>query len=248
MSPKPGVVYFAQMIGEYNPIKIGYTTDISSRIQSVAQGLPFELRLVGLVPGDKGIESYIHAKFSHHCIKGEWFYPSPALIEFILDNPRSSNMKLPIAPDGHLPYPYDGYVSVPPFRNILPNPSGCNRLAQSNDPTPALWTLLYLRQYAFRLHRYDVEKMFDYRGADTFALFKYSLTEYFARFGGWCRISSSGIASESRSKRAYVMFLPDGVLPDPDEFAQEYGVDVMSILSIDETPEGQPMTSRQYEA
>lgn len=71
------VVYYAQ-VG--HRIKIGYTTNLASRIRSYPPGT----RLLAYEPGDLAVEAQRHAQFADDLEAGrEWFAPSERLIAHI---------------------------------------------------------------------------------------------------------------------------------------------------------------------
>ena len=79
------MIYFIQQ-GKAGPIKIGYTSknDISQRIQSLQPASPETLILLGYIEGDKDKEALLHRFFHAHKLKGEWFEPSPMVLNYIL--------------------------------------------------------------------------------------------------------------------------------------------------------------------
>jgi hypothetical protein len=74
------VAYFVQS-GTDGPIKIGVTTDFGSRFRSLEMSSPIRLFILGVVPGD--IESMCHASLAQWRLHGEWFTPSPEVLEFV---------------------------------------------------------------------------------------------------------------------------------------------------------------------
>ena len=75
-------VYFIQQ-GDNGPIKIGYSADPQRRLQSLSTASPYPLRLLGVVDGDMALEQALHHRFADHQLEGEWFAPTPDLLEFI---------------------------------------------------------------------------------------------------------------------------------------------------------------------
>lgn len=70
-----GYVYFIQA-GIDGPIKIGFSkTDPSRRMGQLQAGCPWELRLLGFIPGTKFDEKLLQEKFSQFNIRREWFRP-----------------------------------------------------------------------------------------------------------------------------------------------------------------------------
>jgi hypothetical protein len=78
------VVYF--ILDSYsNSVKIGYSTikGLKKRVENLQIGTPYELKLLGIVWGDKNIEKELHKKFKHSRIRGEWFYYTKELEEYL---------------------------------------------------------------------------------------------------------------------------------------------------------------------
>lgn len=73
-------VYFAEREGL---IKIGYSRSVPSRMSALGA------KLIGAVPGDKTIESELHARFAHLRMNGEWFKPDEALLSYIRDKAQT---------------------------------------------------------------------------------------------------------------------------------------------------------------
>lgn len=75
-----GVVYFLQnSLG----IKIGFTTDLESRIRRLQTGCPEDLEQLGTIPGTYATEAEIKARFAHLNIQREWFEPRAELLAYI---------------------------------------------------------------------------------------------------------------------------------------------------------------------
>lgn len=78
----PGFIYFIQ--GESGgPIKIGYTTDIKKRLNSLQTGYPDTLVLLSIIPGNIEDEANLHSEFGEYRMRGEWFKPVEPLLEKI---------------------------------------------------------------------------------------------------------------------------------------------------------------------
>ncbi len=71
-------VYFAQAPGG-GSIKIGYSSELARRLK--------ELDCVALAtfPGNQLDERELHARFEHIRVDGEWFQPTPELLDFIAE-------------------------------------------------------------------------------------------------------------------------------------------------------------------
>jgi hypothetical protein len=82
------VIYFmqARMLGL---IKIGCSgASLKTRQEMLQTGCPVPLDLLGVMPGDKDIESSLHRRFAFANEQGEWFRPVPELLQFILNETR----------------------------------------------------------------------------------------------------------------------------------------------------------------
>ena len=79
------MVYFIQ--SEAGPIKIGYTEQHPyKRMKALQTSVSEKLTLLSYIDGDKNVEKNLHVKFSPDRIRGEWFNPSNALLDFIASN------------------------------------------------------------------------------------------------------------------------------------------------------------------
>lgn len=68
-------VYVIQA-GEGGPVKIGFSTNVLRRIENMQVASAAPLRLVVLLDGSQEAEREIHARMSHHRLRGEWFSPA----------------------------------------------------------------------------------------------------------------------------------------------------------------------------
>lgn len=79
-------IYFIQIV-EDGPIKIGRTRDVKKRLCALQTGQHRELRVIHTESPPKGeslrVEQKYHALFKALHIRGEWFRPGPALLDFI---------------------------------------------------------------------------------------------------------------------------------------------------------------------
>lgn len=103
-------IYFIKPVGMDGPIKIGCSDKPAKRLISLSAWSPFELELIGSVPGGFEEESRLHRRFSDLHTRKEWFMSSPALrqtIERILNGEpisevcRSLKEKKPIKGQKH---------------------------------------------------------------------------------------------------------------------------------------------------
>lgn len=79
-----GYVYFIQAQDSL-AIKIGFAVDVESRLKTLQTGNSERLEVVGTVPGCIADEKALHAKFSLDHKRGEWFYASNELVDYILE-------------------------------------------------------------------------------------------------------------------------------------------------------------------
>jgi len=64
-------------------IKIGYTTNLRSRLRSLRTATPKELRVLLVIPGTHDDEQELHRKFEAYRVGREWFSRCDAITEFI---------------------------------------------------------------------------------------------------------------------------------------------------------------------
>lgn len=76
--------YFLQA-GDGGPIKIGSTRNLAVRLRTLCMMSPVPLRLLGVIEGEDA-EDRCHFRLGAFRLHGEWFAPSPVVIEFIRQN------------------------------------------------------------------------------------------------------------------------------------------------------------------
>ena len=79
-----GLVYFIHMDNNTNVFKIGYTTNLTSRLEVLQTGNPYLLtvyRTIENVP--RKLEARLHRHFHKHRIRGEWFAITPDKIDSV---------------------------------------------------------------------------------------------------------------------------------------------------------------------
>jgi hypothetical protein len=76
-------VYFVRPVGMDGPIKIGCSAKPMDRIKVLSAWSPFELELIGSVPGSFDDENMLHRRFSNLHTRKEWFLSSAPLRETI---------------------------------------------------------------------------------------------------------------------------------------------------------------------
>lgn len=77
------MIYFIQAKHEGGPIKIGYSDTPEYRLGSIQTGNPYELCVIGAIPGKQKDERYWHNKLGGYRLKGEWFKPAPYVIRMV---------------------------------------------------------------------------------------------------------------------------------------------------------------------
>lgn len=78
-------VYFIKPVGMDGPIKIGFSAVPMARLLSMVAWAPFDLELIGSVPGTYSDEQYLHRCFWNHHRHHEWFNQSEELTSAIAD-------------------------------------------------------------------------------------------------------------------------------------------------------------------
>lgn len=76
-----GHVYFIQDEDGY--IKIGFAVSVADRIKTLQTGSRQELRILATMAGTPKDERKLHRRFRTDHVRGEWFYPSDDLCDFI---------------------------------------------------------------------------------------------------------------------------------------------------------------------
>lgn len=65
---------FVYFIGtEDGPVKIGLTTNVRQRLESLQTASPIKLELLAYCDGDRWLEQRYHDFFAPHRLQGEWF-------------------------------------------------------------------------------------------------------------------------------------------------------------------------------
>lgn len=73
-----GIIYFITA-GEGRPIKIGFSTNVQQRLESLQTGNHEQLVLLAEITGSKRDEILIHRAFASDRVRGEWFARSTTL-------------------------------------------------------------------------------------------------------------------------------------------------------------------------
>lgn len=77
MNEKQRFVYFIQ--AGNGPVKIGVAAESSKRLAELQTGNAETLRIIATIEGDYAREGKLHARFSDHRLRGEWFNADPVL-------------------------------------------------------------------------------------------------------------------------------------------------------------------------
>lgn len=81
---KLGFVYFMQIENLDGYIKIGFSTNIFGRQSAIQTCCPYSLNVLALLPNETvTTEHTIHAMLSSSRLSGEWFKPTPEVLECI---------------------------------------------------------------------------------------------------------------------------------------------------------------------
>ena len=78
--PMVALVYFIAGAGL---IKIGVSTNVTSRLCSIRNASPVPVERLGTLPGGTLGEAFLHASFTHLRRHGEWFEDTPELRQHI---------------------------------------------------------------------------------------------------------------------------------------------------------------------
>ncbi len=86
------MIYFVACV-EVNAVKIGYSTSVQMRTDTLQTGCPLALELLTVIPGHFNLERALHYEFAELRIRGEWFRlegPLRALVrKLLVDGPHS---------------------------------------------------------------------------------------------------------------------------------------------------------------
>jgi hypothetical protein len=76
-------LYFVRMEVAERPIKIGRSVATGKRFKMLQCGSPYALTCLGLLYGEGHFEPTWHLRFAEQRMFGEWFRPSPELLNVI---------------------------------------------------------------------------------------------------------------------------------------------------------------------
>ena len=88
-----GHVYFGKMSN--GAIKIGFTTNIEQRLSNLFYAVPGGVDLLASANATPHGEKWLHQKFKHLRISGEWFKPDDELLQFIEQVRSIGNRAMP---------------------------------------------------------------------------------------------------------------------------------------------------------
>lgn len=94
--PPNSFVYFVEC-PEAFAIKVGFTSQVERRFSMLQTSSPFELRLIGTVPGGLDHEARLHWLFRKERTRGEWFRdggPLRSMIEALMRLPEAKRTEL----------------------------------------------------------------------------------------------------------------------------------------------------------
>lgn len=80
-------IYFIQC-GDGGAVKIGYARNPYDRIDTLQIGSPVALSILKITEGSLRDELRFHARFADHRVRGEWYSPTPEMLEFIDGLPK----------------------------------------------------------------------------------------------------------------------------------------------------------------
>jgi len=97
---KQGVIYFVGY-GD-GPVKIGFTTNLPFRLQSLQTACPYEMDLLAQRLGTPGDEWKYHERFRSAHIRGEWFKRTAALLKEVTRiNTTLTRLSTPLQESAH---------------------------------------------------------------------------------------------------------------------------------------------------
>lgn len=105
---RPTWVYFIQE-AERGYIKIGCSSSPFSRVRACQAGNPFDLRIIGIMEGNRSLELELHQRFQRLQMRGEWFKPYKELILYIESNTVGAEVPFQM----HQPPPPEKYYPAP---------------------------------------------------------------------------------------------------------------------------------------
>jgi hypothetical protein len=77
------VIYFISTHEDHDTIKIGYTTNLDSRLRSLRTSSPNEPKIHLVIPGSRDDEQNLHRQFAPFHVRREWFRRAQPINDFI---------------------------------------------------------------------------------------------------------------------------------------------------------------------
>lgn len=76
------MIYFLEAVG-LGKVKIGFATDVRTRVRDLKVGCPVPVSLLGCIAGSMQDEQQLHKQFSAYRSHGEWFFLAGEVQDFI---------------------------------------------------------------------------------------------------------------------------------------------------------------------
>jgi hypothetical protein len=102
-TPSYQLVYAIQSVN-LKTVKIGFSTDVNQRLDSLQGGSPDELKVIGCWLGDVTDEKKIHSRFADCRLHREWFRPTDELLSLVAALNQAKASEVP----GKLHLPVEG--------------------------------------------------------------------------------------------------------------------------------------------
>lgn len=126
------MIYFVQDDASHR-IKIGLTNkSVRSRLSTLQTACPGKLTLLLEIQGDREKEKQLHDKFGAYRIQGEWFIPSPIIIEHIIllsSQKLSSNLDF----KGKFCFYFAGKISENGWRDAILGSDFCTHITNQDE-------------------------------------------------------------------------------------------------------------------
>lgn len=106
------IVYFIQQMTGARKVKIGTTTNLTSRFARIKTSSPEKLKVQHTEPGGTEREDELHRRFAKHHYRREWFNPDPEILAYIR------------RPDARSPVRIRRQFSMPSLRPLVWLPLG----------------------------------------------------------------------------------------------------------------------------
>lgn len=140
-------VYFIEAVGQ-GKVKIGFSSDVESRVRQLRTGSPYDLEIVGQVNGGADLEQLLHQKFSSYRDDKEWFFFTKEIKEFIAGGYQLEEKDTEVKPKTKRKNECEdcGHIWTPRGREISKACPKCKSeavvLSSEDDEGFGLWDLL----------------------------------------------------------------------------------------------------------